>query len=168
MNVENFTRRDKIWFNPTLSVRYGTSPDQLRYLLAEVRRMLYEHPKVETDSARIRLAGFDNNGLSLEIFSYVLTQDFTEFTAIREDLLLRIMEIIEKSGSAFGVPANTVYLNRDPGLDKEKTAAAEQQVQRWREQRQLPFPDFAPADKSAFRGSIAYPGPESALGSSPR
>jgi MscS family membrane protein len=168
MNVENFTRRDKIWFNPTLSVRYGTSPDQLRYLLAEVRRMLYEHPKVETDSARIRLAGFDNNGLSLEIFSYVLTQDFTEFTAIREDLLLRIMEIVEKAGSGFGVPANTVYLNRDPGVDKEKMAAAEQQVQRWREQRQLPFPDFAPADKSAFRGSIVYPEPESAVGGNPR
>jgi MscS family membrane protein len=73
MNVENFTRRDKIWFSPTFSVRSDTSPDQLRYLLAEVRRMLYEHPKVETGSARIRLAGFDNNGLSLEIFSYVVT-----------------------------------------------------------------------------------------------
>jgi MscS family membrane protein len=168
MNVENFTRRDKIWFNPTISVRYGTSPDQLRYLLAEVRRMLYEHPKVETDSARIRLAGFDSNGLSLEIFSYVLTQDFTEFTAIREDLLLRIMEIVEKAGSAFAVPANTVYLTRDPGLDKERAAAAERQVQQWRNQRQLPFPDFAPADKSALRGSITYPEPDSAVADKPR
>ncbi len=168
MNVENFTRRDKIWFNPTLGVRYETSPDQLRYLLAEVRRMLYEHPKVETDSARIRLAGLDNNSLSLEIFSYVLTQDFTEFTAIREDLLLRIMEIVEKSGTDFAFPSRTVYLTRDPGLDKERASSAEQQVQQWRDQRQLPFPDFAPADKSAFRGSIAYPEPESAVGGKPR
>src|SRR2546426_9017620 len=126
MNVENFTRRDKIWFNPTLSLRSETSPDQLRFLLAEVRRMLYEHPKVETDSARIRLAGFDINGLSLEIFSYVLTQDFTEFTAIREDLLLRIMEILGKAGSAVAVSANVAA---QPGLDKEKAAAAEHQVQ---------------------------------------
>jgi MscS family membrane protein len=174
MNVENFTRRDKIWFNPTLSVRYETSPDQLRYLLVEVRRMLYEHPKVETDSARIRLAGFDNNGLSLEIFSYVLTQDFTEFTAIREDLLLRIMEIVGKAGSGFAVSGSTVYLNRDSGrdrdsgLDKEKAAAAERQVQQWRNQRQLPFPDFAPADKSAFRGSITYPDPDSPVADKPR
>jgi MscS family membrane protein len=164
MNVENFTRRDKIWFNPTFSVRYDTSPDQLRYLLAEVRRMLYEHPKVENDSARIRLAGFDTNGLSLEIFSYVLTQDFTEFTAIREDLLLRITEIVGNAGSAFAVAANTAS---QPGPNKEKAVAAEQHVQRWREQHQLPFPDFAPADKSAFRGSIVYPEPESALGGSP-
>ncbi len=164
MNVENFTRRDKILFNPTLGVRYETSADQLRYLLAELRRMLYEHPKVEGDSARVRLAGFDNSALTLEIFSYVLTQDFAEFTAIREDLLLRVMEIIEKSGSGFAFPSRTVYFTRDPGLDKEKMGAAEQQVQHWRDDRQLPFPDFAPADKTAFRGSITYPHPESALG----
>jgi MscS family membrane protein len=168
MNVENFTRRDKILFNPTLSIRYETSPDQLRYLLTEVRRMLYEHPKIESDSARIRFANFDNSALSLEIFSYVVTPDFTEFTAIREDLLLRIMEIVERSGSDFAFPSRTLYVTRDPGLDKERAGAAEQQVQKWRDQRQLPFPDFAPADKSGFRGSIAYPGPESAVGGGPR
>lgn len=164
MNVENFTRRDKIWFNPTLSLRYETSPDQLRYLLAEVRRMLYEHPKIESESARIRLANFDNNGISLEVFSYVIIQDFTEFTAIREDLLLRMMEIVRNSGTDFAYSSQTVYLSRDRGLDKEKVSFAEEQVRQWRDDRQLPFPDFAPADKSKFRGSIAYPGPDSAVG----
>jgi MscS family membrane protein len=163
MNIENLTRRDKILFNPTLGIRCETSADQLRYLLAEVRRMLYEHPKIESDSAYIRFANFDNSSLRLEIFSYVLTRDAMEFAAIREDLLLRIMDIVEKSGSGFAFPSQTVYFSRDSGLDKEKASAAEQQVQQWRDQHQLPFPDFAPADKSAFRGSIVYPQPESAI-----
>src|SRR5579862_3442217 len=46
MNIENFARRDKILFNPVLAIRYETTPDQLRFLLAEVRRLLYAHPKV--------------------------------------------------------------------------------------------------------------------------
>jgi MscS family membrane protein len=163
MNIENFAVRDKILFNPTFGVRYETTPDQLRYLLAEVRRMLYEHSKVESESARIRLAGFENNALSLEIFSYVLTPDSTEFTAIREDLLLRIMEIVEKSGTSLASPSRAVYVHRDSGLDKEKTETAEHQVQHWRDEQQLPFPDFAPEDKSAFRGSIVYPQPDSAV-----
>jgi MscS family membrane protein len=166
MSIENFTRRDKILFNPALGIRCETSADQLRYLLAEVRRMLYEHPKVESDSASIRFASFDSSALRLEIFSYLLTRDAAEFAAIREDLLLRIMEIVEKSGSGFAFPSQTVYFARDSGIDKEKAAAAEQQVQHWRDQHQLPFPDFAPADKSAFRGSIVYPQPESAIGRS--
>jgi MscS family membrane protein len=168
MSIENFTRRDKILFNPALAIRCETSADQLRYLLAEVRRMLYEHPKVENDSATIRFANLDNNALRLEIFSYVLTCNAVEFAAIREDLLLRIMEIVEKSGSGFAFPSQTVYFSRDSGLDKEKAGAAEQQVQQWRDQSKLPFPDFAPGDKAAFRGSIVYPQPESAIGKNQR
>jgi MscS family membrane protein len=164
MNIENFTRRDKILFNPVLAIRYETTADQLRYLLAEIRRLLYAHPKIENDGASIRFANFDNSSLRLEISGYVLTTDANEFNAIREDLLLRIMEIVEKSGSAFAFPSQTLYFSRDSGIDKEKAATAEQQVQQWRNQRQLPFPDFAPADKSTFRGSIVYPEPESALG----
>jgi MscS family membrane protein len=168
MNIENFTRRDKFLFNPTLAIRGETSADQLRYLLAEVRRMLYEHPKVESDSARIRLAGFDKGALSLEIFSYIITRDQAEFSAICEDVWLRMMEIVENSGSGFAGPSQIVHFSRDSGLDKEKAVAAEQQVQQWRDQHQLPFPDFAPDDKSAFRGSIVYPPPESALGKNER
>jgi MscS family membrane protein len=164
MNIENLTRRDKILFNPALGIRCETSADQLRYLLAEIRRMLYEHPKVESDTASIRFANFDNSALRLEISSYVLTRDSNEFNAIREDLLLRVMDIVEKSGSAFAFPSQTLYFSRDSGLDKEKGAAAEYQVQQWRDQQNLPFPDFAPPDKSAMRGSIAYPPPESATG----
>src|SRR6202043_4042231 len=72
MNVENLSRRDKLLFNSKLGLRYETSSDQLRYVLAQIRRLLYEHPKVETDGARIRFIGFDNNALTLEIFCYVL------------------------------------------------------------------------------------------------
>ena len=163
MNIENFASRDKIQFSPTFGISYETSADQLRYILAEIRRMLYEHPKVETDSGRIRLASFDNNALNLEIFSYILTADSTEFAAIREDVLLRIMEIVEKSGSRFAFSPRIVYLNRDSGPSQEKKSAAEKQVQQWREQQRLPFPDFAADDKASFRDSMTYPAPESSV-----
>ena len=164
MSIENFSRRDKILFNPALAIRYDTTGDQLRYLLAEIRGLLYQHPKVEPESASIRFANFDSSSLRLEIFSYVLTRDANEFAAVREDLLLRIKEIIERSGTGLAFQSQTLYLGRDSGLDREKTAAAEKQVQQWRDQHQLPFPDFAPDQKSAFRGSIPYPPPESSVG----
>ncbi len=163
MSIENFSRRDKILFNPALAIRYDTSGDQLRYLLAEIRRLLYQHPKVEPETASIRFANFDSSALRLEIFSYVLTQDANEFAAVREDLLLRIMEIIDRSGTGLALQSQTLYLGRDAGPDQERTAAAEKQVQQWRDQHQLPFPDFAPAEKSALRGAIPYPPPDSSV-----
>jgi MscS family membrane protein len=164
MSIENLSRRDKVLFNTTFGLRYETTVDQLRYVLAGVRRMLYEHPKVETVSARIRFAGFGASSLDTEIFCYVLTEDYSEFLAIREDLLLRVMEVVTAAGSAFALPARTIYQTSDPGVDKRRAEAAAGEVEKWRQRSDLPFPDFKPADISAFRGSIPYPRPDSSLG----
>ena len=120
MNVENLSRRDKILFNTKLGLRYETSADQLRYVLAQIRRLLYEHPKVETTGARIRFIGYDDSSLTLEVFCYVLTRDNNEFLAIQEDLLLRIMDIVAASAPPSPFPRALSTLGRDPGLDKEK------------------------------------------------
>jgi len=163
MNVENLSRRDKILLNAKLGLRYETSPDQLRYVLAQIRRLLYEHPKVETNGARIRFIGYDNSSLTLEVFCYIQTKDAAEFLAIQEDILLRAMEIVETSGTTLAHPSRTLYLSRDSGLDKEKTAAAAREVQQWRDNSTLPFPDYAPAAISEFSNSLPYPQPDSAL-----
>jgi MscS family membrane protein len=163
MNVENLSRRDKILFNTKLGLRYETTADQLRYVLAQIRRLFYEHSKVETQGARIRFIGYDNSALNLEVFCYVLTRDGADFLAIQEDLLLRIMDIVEASGTSFAFPARTVYLGRDPGLDQDKSAAISREVQQWRENSKLPFPDYAPSDISEFSNSLPYPQPDSAL-----
>ena len=163
MNIENYSRRDKFLFNPNLGLRPETTPDQLRYVLSEARRLLYEHPKVETVSARIRLAGMEQGWPVLEVFTYLLTVDPAEFTAVREDIMLRLMSIVEDAGTGFTFPSQAVYLSRNPGIDKEKAEQAEARVRQWREQRQLPFPDFTPAQISEIRDSLSYPAPDSAV-----
>ncbi|HSB79969.1 MAG TPA: mechanosensitive ion channel family protein [Candidatus Methylomirabilis sp.] len=163
LSVENFAARDKIWFHHTIGVRYETSADQLRYLLAEVRGMLYAHPRVESDSAWVRFARFGASSLDLEIFAYVLTGEYATFLEIQEDLLLRCMEIIEGSGTRIAMPSHTSYVANDPGLDAEKGRAAIARVQRWRQDRELPFPNFAPERIAGMKNSLEYPVAESAL-----
>jgi MscS family membrane protein len=99
----------------------------------------------------------------VEVFCYILTRDFNEFAAVREDLLLRMMEIMEQSGSGLALPSQTLYLGRDAGLEKQEADAAVQKVAELRDGKQLPFPDFHEEDISAFKGSIEYPPPESAV-----
>jgi MscS family membrane protein len=163
MSLENFAMRDKTWFHHTLHLRYETTADQLRYILAEIRKMLYGHSKVESASARIRFVRFGNSSLDLEVFAYVLETEYEPFLHIQEDLLLRIMDIIEASGSGFALPSQTTYLAGDSGLDTAKSQKAIETVRQWREQRKLPFPDFPPETISEIDGKIEYPPPESAL-----
>ncbi len=79
INLENLSRRDKILFKTTLGLRPETKADHVRFVLAEVRRLLYSHPKVDTKSVRVRLTDIAGTSLSLEVFAYILTTDFNEY-----------------------------------------------------------------------------------------
>jgi MscS family membrane protein len=164
MSLENFTMRDKIWFNHTFGLRYETTPEQLRYILAEIREMLYGHPKVESSSARVRFIGFGGSSLNLEIFAYVTETVYETYLHIQEDLLLRIMDIVEGSGSGFAFPSQTTYLATDAGMDAGKAQEAILKVREWRERGELPFPDFSPETIAKINNQLEYPPPDSAQG----
>jgi MscS family membrane protein len=163
INIENLTRRDKMLFTTKIGLRSETTADHLRYVLAQVRKLLYEHPKVETQGARVRFVAFDSSALTFEIFCYILTRDAAEFMAVQEDLLLWIMDIVESSGTGMAYPSQTLYLGKDSGLDNEKAAAAKQKVQEWRDSGKMPFPDFASKDISEISNSLPYPRPEASV-----
>jgi len=163
INLENLSRRDKILFKTTLNLRSETKADHLRFILSEVRRLLYSHPKVESNTVRVRLIDVAGAAPTVEIFAYVLTQDFNEFAAVREDVLLRIMDIVDNSGSGLALPAQTLYIGRDAGLAKDKAGSAVQKIAELRDDKKLPFPDFHKEEISSFKGSIDYPPKESTL-----
>jgi MscS family membrane protein len=162
MSLENFSLRDKIWFRHTLCLRYETTAEQLRCILAEIREMLYGHPKVESPSARVRFVGFGNSSLNLEAHAYVAETVYGDFLKVQEDLLLRIMDIVKASGSGFAFPSQTTYLAQDTGMDTGKTQEAILRVREWREKGELPFPDFAPEAIAKLKNRLEYPPPDSA------
>jgi MscS family membrane protein len=163
INLENLSRRDKILFKTSLNLRSETKADHLRFILSEVRRLLYSHPKVESTTVRVRLIDVAGAAPTVEILAYVLTQDFNEFAAVREDILLRIMDIVDNSGSGLALPAQTLYIGRDTGLAKDKAESAVQKIAELRDDKKLPFPDFHKEEISSFKGSIDYPPKESTL-----
>jgi len=163
INLENLSRRDKILFKTNLSLRSETKADHLRFILSEIRRLLYSHPKVESNTVRVRLTDIAGAAPTVEVFTYILTQDFNEFAAVREDVLLRMLDIVEDSGSGLALPSQTLYIGRDSGVPKDKAESAAQKIAELRDGRKLPFPDFHKDEISSFKGSIEYPPKESAL-----
>jgi MscS family membrane protein len=135
LHIENYSQRDRYWFHPTLNLRYETSTDQMRYVLQELRTMLEKHPKVDSTNARVRLIGLAAYSLDVEIFAYVVAWDYAGFLELQEELLLACMEIVEKSGTGFAFPSQTLYFGRDGGLNAGRTHEAEQAIRRARETR---------------------------------
>ena len=157
IQLENFTQRDRMLYKIILRLRYETTPDQLRFVLERLRRMLLGHPRVTDDPARVRLLDFSDYSLDLEIFAYVNSTDWEEYLGIREDLHLRIMDILHEAGTGFALPSRTAYFSRDPGLDQERVAQAEKQVEAWRASDQLPFPKFEQSLRWNLQNILDFP-----------
>ena len=133
MQITNLSRRDRMLIKTVLGLRYETTPDQLRHLLARLRELLLTHPRVIREPMRVRFVGLGDFSLNVEIVAYVATPDFNEFLGIQEDILLRVIDLVEASGTGFAFPSQTLYLSRDGGLNGQRKAAAEAEVSAWRE-----------------------------------
>lgn len=122
MNVDNLSRREKMLFRTTIGLLYETTPEQMRKVVSGIRDLFASDGRVEWPGGRVTFAGFGDSSLNVEIFCYVLTNDFSQFAHIREELLLKIMEIVQQAGTGFAFPSRTVYLRRDDGPELAELA----------------------------------------------
>ncbi|MEE4382603.1 MAG: mechanosensitive ion channel family protein [Pseudomonadales bacterium] len=157
MQLTNWARCDMMLIETTIGLRYETRPDQLRYILVRFRELFHAHPKIDSKSVRVRFSGFGASSLDIGVRTYALTRDFNEFHAIREDVFLRMGEIVDSSGSGFAFPSQTLYMGQDQGLDPELAEQASRQVDAWRRSGRLPFPRLSPARVSELENTLDYP-----------
>jgi MscS family membrane protein len=161
--IENFAHRDRFLFNPVFYFRMETTPDQMRYLLVELRAMLYAHPKVLDTPPIVRFTGITSNSLKVDVTSYVEAPNWDVAQEIHEDLLLRMMDIVALSGTDFAYPSQTIYVAGDRGLSEEKTGKTSETVAHWRDNNELQLPKFDPAYVEKLKDSIQYPPEGSAV-----
>ncbi len=167
MKLENFGARDTRLLRTTLQLRYETTMDQLRYVLAELRKLLLAHPMVTEAPARVRFVDFGDYSLNVEIFAYLRCQDQNTNLAIREDILFRVAGIVKESGTEFAFPTQTVHVGRDEGLNEERSKRAETTVDAWRKSGTLPFPEFDTDVRREIEDRLDYP-PEGSSQYKPR
>jgi MscS family membrane protein len=157
LHLDNYSERDRYWYHPTLQLRYETTPDQIRYILVEARRMLYAHPKVLAEPLHVRFKHFGEYSLDVEVFAYIGVTDYEESLEVAEDLNLRIMDIISDAGTDFAFPSEVQYSLPGKPLDEERSKVVSVKVKEWKTKGELYLPNF-PAEKiAAIKNSLEYP-----------
>ncbi len=54
MTLENFAKRDRLWFHPTLNLRRDTTPEQIRAMMEAVAKILKNHPALDPTNVPVR------------------------------------------------------------------------------------------------------------------
>jgi len=110
MSLEALSARDKFWFHPLIGLRYETTAAQIRSVVDNIRLLLAKHSSVEHASVRVRFMAFASSSLDVDVFAYFYARDWNHFMEIQEEVLLAIMEIIQRNGTQLALPSRAMYL----------------------------------------------------------
>ncbi|MFL6446099.1 MAG: mechanosensitive ion channel family protein [Bryobacteraceae bacterium] len=104
MTLENYSKRDRMLFKPTLALRRDTQPDDIRKMMDAVAQILRDHPEVDPTAVPLRFSKITKESFDLDVFSYVLTTDGDQFLRVQNELLLKIIEAAISLKVEFAVP----------------------------------------------------------------
>jgi MscS family membrane protein len=113
LRIESFGERDRIRFFTTLNLDYATTAAQLRAVLSDVEALLRQHPRAWPEGIAVRFAAFGQNSLDVTVNAWFATTDGAEFEAIRQEVLLGIMDAIERAGTRLAVPTQIMRVERN-------------------------------------------------------
>lgn len=113
--ITNYTARTKCLFLHTLGLRYGAAPEQLQRLLEAFHATLARHPLVEDAPGmpRVRLTGFGESAIEVELRAHVLTTEYAAFLAVQQELLLEVMRCVAEHGLRLATRTQTVLIEQD-------------------------------------------------------
>jgi MscS family membrane protein len=114
-NIENFSRRGIRRIKMVIGLTYDTTTAQMQKITYDLRSMLTAHEGIAHDQTLlIRFDRFEDSYLGIFVYAFTNTSDWARYLEIKEDINLKIMEIVEANGAAFAFPSQSIYIEKTP------------------------------------------------------
>lgn len=114
ISVENPSRMKNRRIYETIGVRYEDAK-KIPAILQDVRSMLQSHPDIDTNQTLIvNLNSFAASSLDFFVYTFTKTTDWVQFHHIKEDVMLRILDIIHQHEADCAFPTQTLHLDSVP------------------------------------------------------
>ena len=112
--IENPSRMTNRRIKETMGVRYA-DVHKMRQITADVKTMLQNHPEIDTDQTMIvNFNKFNSSSLDFFIYTFTKTTEWIRFHEIKEDVLLKISDIVEGHGAEMAFPTRTLHVDSMP------------------------------------------------------
>ena len=112
--VENASRMQNRRIYETVGLRYDDAK-VLKAVIDDVRLMLQTHPEIDQNSTMIvQFNGYGASELEFMVYVFTKTTEWLKFQAVKEDVLFKIMDVVEKHGAEFAFPTLTTHVASVP------------------------------------------------------
>ncbi len=108
--VENPSRMTNRRIYETIGIRYDDG-DKMETIVQQVKEMLKSHEDIEPNLTLIvNFTSFAASSLEFFVYTFTKTTDWVSFHAIKQDVLLKILQIIESNGAECAFPTRTLHM----------------------------------------------------------
>lgn len=110
LSVENPSRMLNRRIYETIGVRYDDVA-VVGDIVNDIRTMLQNHPAIDTSrTLMVNVVSFGDSAVEFFIYTFTKTTVWTEFHEIKEDVLLKIADIVDQHGAEFAFPTQTLHV----------------------------------------------------------
>lgn len=111
--ITNWSRMKKRLVDFKIGLTYDTDTNTLKKVEKKIETMLKEHPDVQHDTIITCFEGFADSSLDIRIIYFTITTDFIEHLNVKDEINLKIKEIVEKEKTSFAFPSTSVYIENN-------------------------------------------------------
>lgn len=110
ISVENPSRMSNRRIYEKVGIRYDDA-DKIRAILADVKAMIEAHEAIDTNLLiMVNFNEFAASSLDFFIYCFTKTIDWAKFHEIKQDVLLKTMDIILQHGAECAFPTTTLHV----------------------------------------------------------
>lgn len=115
ITVENPSRMSHRRIRETVGIRYDDIA-RVPAIVSAIRDMLQHHPDIDSEQTLIvNFDTFSTSSLNILIYTFTKTRVWTEYHYVKEDVLLKVAEIITAHGAKLALPTHTLHMHPAPG-----------------------------------------------------
>lgn len=123
ISVENPSRMTNRRIYETVGIRYADI-GCMEAIVEQVTAMLCEHPEIDTDQIMIvNFNAFSASSVDFIIYTFTKTTEWVRFHQVKQDVLLKVAQIIEANQAEIAFPTSTVHI--DGQVDSQVDGQAE-------------------------------------------
>jgi len=113
--VENPSRMHNRRIYETIGLRYADA-DKVGPIVQQVRDMLAQHEAIDTSrTLMVNFVSFGAHSLDFFIYTFTRTTVWVEYHQIKEEILLKVLDIIHANGADVAFPTQTLHVQPEPG-----------------------------------------------------
>lgn len=110
ISVENPSRMTNRRIKEVFGVRYKDA-NKVQKIVEDIKIMLQSHPDIDSNMALfVNLNEFGASSLDCLVYTFTKTTEWIPFQAIKQDVMLKIMAIVERNGAELAFPTRTLEL----------------------------------------------------------